>query len=111
MNHNIHLLLKAGQSRSDMVKSFKATPLVWDYGASFGLKPCFADFIDYVKDSSKFNNVIGFDTTLHKFPLMNCGLLHISALTISHQLILDFFVFKLIINLLVASVSWIVIRL
>ena len=61
MNHHIHLLLKAGQSKTDMIKSLKNTPLVSYSGASSGLTPFCADFIDYmeqvsnVKDCSKFN--------------------------------------------------------
>ena len=92
MNHHIHLLLTAGQSRTDAVKSLKTTPLVWYSGAPFGLTPFCADFIDYmehdsnVKDSSKFNKIIGFGTTYHKFPAMNGGLLFVPVLTISHQL-------------------------
>ena len=48
-------------------------PLAWDTGASFGLTPFRADFIDYVecqipvKDISKTNIVVGIGTTLHKF--------------------------------------------
>ena len=53
--------------------SFLGCPLVWDTGASFGLTPFRADFIDYVecripvKDISKTNTVIGIGTTLHKY--------------------------------------------
>ena len=53
--------------------SFTGCPLVWDTGASFGLTPFRADFIDYVecripvKDISKTNMVIGIGTTLHKY--------------------------------------------
>ena len=44
-----HLLLKASKSRMDVLKSFKASPLVWEFGASFGLIPFHADYIDYVE--------------------------------------------------------------
>ena len=53
--------------------TFTGCPLVWDTGASFGLTPFRADFIDYVecdipvKDISKTNRVIGICTTLHRF--------------------------------------------
>ena len=47
--------------------------LVWDTGASYGLKPFRSDFIDYVdcdipvKYATKVNRFIGIGTTLHKF--------------------------------------------
>ena len=47
--------------------------LAWDTGASFGLTPFKADFVDYmecyitVKDVTKVNKVIGIGTTTHKF--------------------------------------------
>lgn len=53
--------------------TFTGCPLVWDTGASFGLTPFRADFINYiechipVKDISKTNYVVGIETTLHKF--------------------------------------------
>ena len=73
MNHNINLVLKSGQ--------FKTTPLVFDAGASFQLIPFHSNFIDYVeliidvKDIFKFNKVVGFGTTLHKFTATNGDLL------------------------------------
>ena len=45
MNHQVCLFLKAGQSKTEMVKSFKTTPLVWHFGASFGLTHFYANFI------------------------------------------------------------------
>ena len=48
-------------------------PLVWDIGASFGLTPFEADFIDYVEcripvnDIERTNIVVGIRTTLHRF--------------------------------------------
>ena len=118
MNHHIHLFLKAGQSRMDMVKFFKTTLLLWDFRASFGLTPICANFIDYVecdvdvKDVSNLNKVIGFGTTLHKLTTTNRDhftLLHF--LTIFHQLTFVSLVHKLIINFAVVQVSWIMIRL
>ena len=32
MNHHIHLFFKSGQSRADMLKTFKTVLLVWDFG-------------------------------------------------------------------------------
>ena len=49
MNHHFDLLMKDGQSRFDRVKSFKTKPLVQNAGASFGLMPFNAKFIDYVE--------------------------------------------------------------
>ena len=52
-----------------MLKSFKTGPLVWHSGASFGLPPFHADFVDCmecdiaVKDISKPNEVVCFGTT------------------------------------------------
>jgi hypothetical protein len=54
-------------------RAFLTMLLSWDTGASFGLTPFKADFIDYVecdipvKDVTKVNKVIGMGTTLHKF--------------------------------------------
>ena len=53
--------------------TFFECPLVWDTGASFGLTPFRADFIDYVEcqipvnDIARTNMVIGIGTTLNKF--------------------------------------------
>ena len=50
--------------------SFENTPLVWDTGASLGLTPYRADFIDYlevnipVKDVTKTNYVVGIGTVI-----------------------------------------------
>ena len=58
---------------STNIATFWNYQLVWDTGASFGLTPFCADFIDYVecqipvKDISKTSMVIGIGTTLHKF--------------------------------------------
>ena len=47
--------------------------LAWDTGASFGLTPFKADFVDYmeceitVKDVTKVNKIIGVETPIHKF--------------------------------------------
>ena len=82
LNNDIHLLLKAGKSKTNVLKSFKTTPLVWDSRASFGLTPHYAYFIDYVdcdidvKDISKTNEVIGIGTRLHKFTATNGDLLY-----------------------------------
>ena len=49
------------------------TVLIWDTGASFVLTPFKGNFINNVKcniplkDVTKFNNVIGIGTTIHKF--------------------------------------------
>ncbi len=57
--------------------SFFNTPLIWDTGASFGLTPYRADFIDYeevsipVKDISKTNMVIGIGTVMYKLTATN----------------------------------------
>jgi hypothetical protein len=57
--------------------SFKSTPLVYDTGASYGLTPFRADFIDYqecdiaVKDISKMNRVKGIGTVMYKFVATN----------------------------------------
>ena len=73
MNHHIHLLLEAGKSSSNMLKSVRTKPLVWDSTASFRLTPYCSDFIDCVecdidvKDISMLNKVIDFGITLHKF--------------------------------------------
>ena len=51
--------------------SFESTPLVWDTGASLGLTPFRADFLDYVevnipvKDVTKTNYVIGISTVIY----------------------------------------------
>ena len=80
------MLLKVGKSKTDVLKSFKTTPVAWDSGASFGLTPYCADVIDYVefdidvKDTSKLNKVIGFGTMLHKFTATNSDLLYVPAL-------------------------------
>ena len=87
MNHLIHLLLKAGMSRTDMVKSFKTTPLVCDSRVYFGLAPFCADLMDYVeydfdvKDILKLNKVTGFSTTIHKFTAPNGDLLYVPDLS------------------------------
>ena len=66
--------LSLGLDKGDRKKqTFKACPLVWDTGASFGLTPFRQDFIDYaecsipVNDIARTNTVIGIGTTLHKF--------------------------------------------
>ena len=53
--------------------SFASTPLVWDTGASLGLTPYRADFVDYVEDNipvrdvTKMNYVVGIGTLDYKF--------------------------------------------
>ena len=85
MNYHIHLPLKAGKSRTDVLKTFKTSPLVWDSVDSFGLTPFHADFIDYVKydidvkDIPKLNKVFAFETTLHKITTTNNDPLYVSA--------------------------------
>ena len=75
------MLLKASKSKTNILKSYKTTQFIWDSGASFGLTPYHADFINYVKcdidvkDISMLNKVIGFETTLHKFTAINGDLL------------------------------------
>ena len=65
-------LLRAGPRRR-VGGFFDNCPLIYDTGASFGLTPFRADFIDYVscnikvRDISKVNTVIGIGTTLHHF--------------------------------------------
>ena len=87
MDYQINLLLKAGQLRSDTVKSFKTKLLIWDSGAPFGLISFHADFIDYLKceiggqDISKLNKVVGFGTTLHKFNASNVMIHYVHALS------------------------------
>ena len=67
------LALEMDHQRPNKKATFKDCMLVWDTGASFGLSPFRADFIDYVechipvKDISKTNYVVGIGTTLHKF--------------------------------------------
>ena len=57
--------------------NFYNTPLIWDTGASWGLSPFRADFIDYeevsipVKDISKTNMVIGIGTVMYKLRATN----------------------------------------
>ena len=69
MNHCIQLVLNAGESRTDMVQSFKTTLLVRDSIASFGLIPFCADVIHYVecdidvKHIFKLNKVVDFGIT------------------------------------------------
>ena len=76
MNHHIHLLLKAGKSKTN----------IWDFGVSFALTPYCVDFIDYeecdidVNNISKLNKVICFGTTLPKFIATNGDLLNVFAL-------------------------------
>ena len=66
--------------------SMKNTPLVYDTGASYGLTPFRADFIDYqtcdipVKDISKTNRVKGIGTVMYKFTATNGDLLYLPGL-------------------------------
>ena len=91
MDHHINLVLKAAQSRTDIVKSFNTIPLVWDLGASVGLTPCHASFFGYVecdidvKDIFKLNKVVSFGTTLHKSTATNGDQFYVTAISY-HQL-------------------------
>ena len=66
--------------------SMNNTPLVYDTGASYGLTPFRADFIDYqtcdipVKDISKTNRVKGIGTVMYKFTATNGDLLYLPGL-------------------------------
>ena len=51
-----------------MLKSFKIPPMVWDSGASAGLTPFHAGFIDYVECDIDVNDI---GTTLDKFTATN----------------------------------------
>ena len=65
IDHHINLVLKAAQSRTDMVKSSNITQIAWCIRASLGLTHCYADLIGYVEcgidaiDIFKLNKVIG----------------------------------------------------
>ncbi|KAL7536614.1 hypothetical protein ACHAXR_007295 [Thalassiosira sp. AJA248-18] len=73
------LALEMDHQRKNLKFSFKDCMLAWDTGASFGLSPFRADFIDYVechipvKDVSKANYVVGIGTTLHLHKFMVNG--------------------------------------
>ena len=82
--------LELSESRSVLQasgrNSYTTTPLVYDTGASYGLTPYRADFIDYhpcelsVKDISKVNRVIGIGTVMYKFTATNGDLLYLPGL-------------------------------
>ena len=65
-------IMKAREG-DDQFMTFLGMPLIWDTGASRGLTPFRADFIDYqevdviVHDISKANRVIGIGTVMYKF--------------------------------------------
>ena len=66
--------------------SFKQTPLVYDTGASYGLTPFRADFIDYqpctvmIKDIARTNQVKGIGTVMYKFLATNGDVLYLPSL-------------------------------
>ena len=67
--------------------SYAGMPLVYDTGASFGLTPFRADFIDYrpcnipVKDITKVNKVKGVGTVMYKFVATNGDILFLPGLS------------------------------
>jgi hypothetical protein len=88
--------------------NFKTLILIWDTGASAGLRPFWSDFIDYVKceidvrDVTKVNMVVGIGTLLHKFVdkmviMFTC---HV-CLTIFHQWMSGCFLPRYTINFMV----------
>lgn len=66
--------------------SYHDMPLVYDTGASYGLTPFKADFIDYrpcdipVKDITKVNRVKGIGTVMYKFVATNGDILFLPGL-------------------------------
>ena len=81
---SVRLALLKGPTRVNQAKSilsappdFYTTPLIYDTGASFGLTPFKADFIDFqevsipVKDISKTNYVVGVGTVMYKIKATN----------------------------------------
>ena len=104
MNHHFYLVLKAGQSRTDMVKSFKTTPLNWNSGASFGLTSFLQISLIIWTSLTEFlamalHYTISLQQTVTYF-------VSLSFLTISYQLIFVFLGLKFIINLMVVQVNW-----
>ena len=60
--------------------------MAWDLGASYGLV-LYEDFVDclecyiHIKDTSKFDMVVGIGAALHKFTTTNCDLLFVPTLS------------------------------
>ena len=71
--HVFRCSLESKTAPCNPASSFENTPLVWDTGASLGLTPYRADFIDYVevnipvKDVTKTNYVVGIGTVFFRF--------------------------------------------